>query len=85
LLLNGDGGWPFSTSANEHGRTYVADYYAFGFTTVQFAWSSAWNDNVADPNVKSVKDEAWPPRDPAEVHQRPLGEPLEWRKVRAGA
>jgi hypothetical protein len=60
VLLSGDGGTSFLNVGD--GSTYVADYYNIGdFTTVQFAWADDWDDNSAEPDVKSVKDEAcWP-------------------------
>jgi hypothetical protein len=60
VLLDGDGGTSFFNSGDGTNQ-YVADYYNHGFTTVQFAWADAWNDNSAEPDVKSVKDEACRP------------------------
>ena len=63
VLLDGDGGTSFFNSGDGTNQ-YVDDYYRNGhFTTVQFAWAAAWNDNTANPppSVKSVKDEACRP------------------------
>ena len=60
VLLDGDGGKSFLT-VGEGNSKYVEDYYNASFTTVQVAWADDWDDNSAESNFKSVKDEACRP------------------------
>jgi hypothetical protein len=67
-LFNGAGGtsffnFPYGGLNGRSGRSYTSDYYNLGtgYTTVQVAWASTWEDNANDPPIKSVKDEACRP------------------------